>query len=74
MFCQLHADGAVLIFVPKRELGMLLLEAIDWAHAPRKAMHIVALLKTKLEHVLFPCDLVFECRGNSILGANACLK
>jgi len=53
---------------------MLLLEAIDWAHAPRKAMHIVTLLKTKLEHVLFPCDLVFECRGNSILGANACLK
>jgi len=53
---------------------MLLLEAIDWTYAPRKALHIVALLKTKLEHVLFSCDLVFECSGNSMLEAKACLK
>ena len=32
---------------------MLLFEANEWMYAPKKAMHVVALLKITLEHILF---------------------
>lgn len=39
---------------------MLLFEANEWMYAPKKAMHVVALLKISLSTSCFFCDVAFE--------------